>query len=282
MELIPIHNIDSQLPVKDIEVQRWLNDSRYDISMPHRHNYFEILVFKKGGGYHEIDFARHEIKSNSLHFIAPNQVHVVKRGAASEGYSVIFTETLLDNNKGLRQFSFFKPNAFPVLNLSKADFVKLKTLLDDIRAEYFLKQHNQRELLGLLLNTLLIQAQRVYDATMVQQPINAIANNDFTTKIQQLIEQNYKLHWRAHNYADALNMSVAHLSTLCKQHFSKSTETLIKERVLLEIKRLLVYTDKTVKEICFELQFDDPAYFNRFFLINTKLTPLEYRKSVRK
>lgn len=281
MKQIPLHRLDAELQQPKFEVALWKKDiSKYDVSLPHRHNYYEVLVFLKGGGKHEIDFTSYPVKSNSLHFVSANQVHVVRRLPGSDGFSLLFAEEFPGPNFQLRELEFYKPGTPRVLNLSAADFKQFNVLLEEVKKEYFSKNKRKREVLQSLMQVLLIRAQRCYElqAGAKQQPL--IIQSEFTIKLERLIEKNYQLHWRAGDYARALNMSIIHLNNLCKQHFSKSTESLIQERLMLEIKRALVYSNKAVKEICFELNFEDPAYFVRFFKKHTGTTPMEYRKSV--
>src|SRR4026208_264084 len=63
----------------------------YDASLPHRHNYYEILLFRGAGGIHEIDFDVYLIQENSLHFISPERVHVLRRDKQVTGYVLSFT-----------------------------------------------------------------------------------------------------------------------------------------------------------------------------------------------
>lgn len=281
MKQIPVHQLGKEIQQPKFEVALWKKSvSKYDVSLPHRHNYYEVLVFLKGGGVHEIDFTAYPIKSNSLHFVSGNQVHVVKRLPKSEGFSLLFGEEFTGGGFQLRELDFYKAGTTRALDLKAAEFAQFKPLLEEIKAEYFSNNKRKREVLQSLLQVLLIKAQRFYEQKGEGATTVNPVRGEFAVKLEQLIEQNYQQHWRAGDYARALNMSIIHLNNLCKQHFSKSTEALLQERLMLEIKRALVYSNKTVKEICFELNFEDPAYFVRFFKKNAGITPLEYRKSV--
>jgi AraC-like DNA-binding protein len=277
---IPVHDFPASKLSAKFEVMPWRKEvSAYDVTLPHRHNYYEVLVFLKGRGKHEIDFTTYPFHPPALHFVPANSVHVVKRAQGSAGFSILFAQEFLPQGCALQQFGFYHINASPVLNLGKKDFAALKPLLDSISEEYFSDNKMKRETLQSLLHVLLIKAQRLYENVADKNPY-APPKNEFARQMEKLVDSRYKLHWRARDYAREMNMSVAHLSAQCRQHFSKSAEALAQERLLLEVKRMLVYSDKTVKEICFELHFDDPAYFIRFFKKNTGATPLEYRKSV--
>lgn len=280
VKTIPIHNLENQHRLPKFEVLPWKKTvSKYDASLPHRHNYYEVLVFFKGGGKHEIDFCNYEIISHSLHFVCPNQVHVVRRQTGSDGLSLLFAAEFLDTNFKLPELDFYRNNNTPVLNLAESDFEPFKQLIEEIKAEFISDNKRKREVLQSLLQVFLIKVQRAYEQQHVAAPIVSVRSNA-ATHLAELIEKNYTQHWRAGDYARELGLGIIQLNNICKQHFSKSTEALIQERVVLEIKRALVYSDKAIKEICYDLKFEDPAYFIRFFKKHTGVTPSEYRKSV--
>ncbi len=282
MKEIPLHDLQPVRPAMEFEISLWKKKkSKYDFSLPHRHNYYELLIFLKDGGKHEIDFTEYPIRSGSLHFVAPGQVHVVARSVGSEGFSILFSDVFAGGNFNLNEFRFFRKDACPVLNLAGKDFTILKILTEELKHEFFSQQSNKREMLQLQLKMLLIHCQRFYEKNQFVVSKKLPVKNAMAVQLENLIENNFHLHWRAGEYARQLHTTIAQLNSFCRLHFSKSTEQLIQTRILLEIKRKLVYSEKTVKEICYELNFDDPAYFNRFFKKHTGITPLEYRKSVR-
>lgn len=282
MPSIPIHDLERKSSSLEFEVVPWKKDiSKYDTGLPHRHSYYEILVFLKGGGKHEIDFQNYPIKSHSLHFVAANQVHEVKRTPASDGYSILFTSAFLPEQYAPQEFEFYQTGADPVLNLSKETFKEVKFLLDELRKEFDDDSIRKREVLQSLMQMILLKSQRLYAGNLSAAKVKPSAEaQQFMIPFSKLVDAHFHEHWRAGDYAKAMNMSVANLNTLCKQHFSRSTESIIQDRVIVEIKRLLCYTNKTVKEICYDLNFEDPAYFTRFFKKKTGITPLEYRNAV--
>lgn len=283
MSIIPLHKLGEGQNVLGFEVIPWTKEvNKYDTSTPHRHAYYEMLIFTKGGGIHEIDFIHYPIKSRSIHFVASNQVHEVRRKPGSDGFSLLFAQEFLPDNYKLRDFDFYQAATNPVLSLNTAEFKELSVLLDELKKEFFSENVDKREVLCSLLQVLLLKASRYYKQNVAESANRKIAVEglEFKDKLERAIEENYSKHWRANDYASHLNMSVTQLNALSKQYFSRSTETLIQDRVLVEIKRLLAYTTKPVKEICYDLNFDDPAYFTRFFKKKTGLSPMEYRNAV--
>ena len=97
----------------------------------------------------------------------------------------------------------------------------------------------------------------------------------------ELIEENFKKHLPIDFYADQLNITEAKLNTICRIVSNSSSKQLIYDRIIQESKYLLNYTGMYVKEIAFEIGFQDPAYFTRFFANYMELTPTQYRNSIR-
>lgn len=99
-------------------------------------------------------------------------------------------------------------------------------------------------------------------------------------KLKNLIETHYKTKHSAGEYADLLNISPKALAKMTKSHFNKTMTNLISERIIIEAKRELYLTDKTVKEIAYDLGYDDEHYFSRFFKNNADISPTTYRETV--
>lgn len=96
-------------------------------------------------------------------------------------------------------------------------------------------------------------------------------------QLKQLIEDHYKDHKPNSFFANQLNTSTRNMYDIAQRYANKSVKSLLKEKVLSESKRLLSLTSKSIKEISYELGFEDPSYFSRFFTKNLKVSPSEYR-----
>jgi AraC-like DNA-binding protein len=96
-------------------------------------------------------------------------------------------------------------------------------------------------------------------------------------KFMLLIEENYQLNVKVNDYANMLSITSNHLTQLVKQITGKTTNEILQEKNILEIKRLLLYTNLTVTEIAAQMNFADQSYFTKYFKKCTGLTPLQYR-----
>ena len=98
--------------------------------------------------------------------------------------------------------------------------------------------------------------------------------------LKDAIEGHFKTKHAPRNYADLLHISPKALAKLTKTHFNKTLTVLISERIIIEAKRELYLTNKAVKEIAYELGYDDEHYFSRFFKTNADISPQGYRENV--
>lgn len=99
-------------------------------------------------------------------------------------------------------------------------------------------------------------------------------------KLKDAIEVNYKTKHSPAQYAEMLFLSPKTLAKMTKTYFNKTLSNLINERIIIEAKRELYLTNKTIKEIAFELGYNDEYYFSRFFKINADVSPQLYRQTV--
>jgi len=257
----------------------------YDASLPHRHNYYEVLMFKESGGTHEIDFTAYPIKENSLHFISPEQVHVLRREKHVSGYVLSFTKDFfLDettDSSFIDSFPFFNnPYAYPVADFSKPELQRqLFDILSKIQNEYLSKGDDKKELLLPYLNIFLILAKRIHPPETAGKLFQL--RSEYTQKFKKLVEKNFRQKKSVAEYAEMLNITSGHLNDTVQKDTGKTASEIIHERIVLEAKRLLYHSPKSVKEIAYDLLYDDPSYFARFFKTHTQLTPEQFRKHIR-
>ena len=140
----------------------------------------------------------------------------------------------------------------------------------------------QYELLVSYLKIFLITAARLKTQ---QQPAAAASVKDnkepfILQKLKDAIEANFKTKHSPADYAELLYISPKALAKITPSHFNKTLSSLINERIIIEAKRELYLTDKTVKEIAWELGYEDEYYFSRFFKVNADVSPQLYRETV--
>ena len=245
---------------------------------PHRHEYFEIIWSKKNGGQHSIDFVEYPVKPLRLYTIYPGQVHESSE-LGSDVRLITFNPGFLDGSvrkkrKMEKVFSFHQSRAPYIVidHNGERDLDKLFSIL--------LHENNKSEpdwdlLDSLLTSFLYYLAQYTSDA-----------RNDHVLKDQrigqllQLIDLHFRQERHTGFYAQSLNLTGKRMNELTQKHLGKTVTGLIHDRIILETHRELAFTTKAVKTIAFEMGYDDPSYFCRFFRRLTSESPAAFRKRV--
>ena len=285
---IPTYNLSNQLKSNfGFEFSK-LEESynTYDASSAHRHNYFELLYFIEEGGEHEIDFISYPIKKNVFHFVSPEQVHQLRRNKNVTGFVFSFTsEFYLDDQTSLGfidSIPFFDISIQQqIINIEDSDYQK--EILDSIvkiQKEYLSENIDKFELIRNYLSSLLILCRRLYKDTSIESKLS-YHKSELTKKFKKLVEHHFKENKSVSSYALLLNITPGHLNDTIQKDTGKSASEIIFERLILESKRLLYHSSLSVKEISFELNYDDPSHFTRFFKNQTNTTPEQFRMEIR-
>lgn len=255
--------------------------------LPHRHNYYEICIFINGGGKHEIDFKTYPIESNSIHFLTPGQVHLISRDDQYRGYLLVFNREFysmdFQNKDLLFELPFFNnPGKSPVLSLSEPDFSDLLNVISGIKKE--LKQHHptSHDILRAYLHIFLLKSKTYFNSYHHEEMNNDDPEYILTGKFKNLVEKNFNNLHLVKEYAEILGQSAAALNKMVKRVTGKNASEVITNRIVLEAKRLLIYTNLTNKEIAYRLKYEDPSYFTRTFKKKIGVTPSDFRKKMNK
>ncbi len=279
--LIPIHdfsrdNIET-IPFRYIPLNQ---RSDYDTTEAHRHSYYEIFLFAKGGGLHEVDFRTHAIADRSIHFVSPGQVHQVRREPDSFGSILLFSRDFYHfgakTDLSLFEYPFFNTlNGSPIVNLDDEQFEALSSLSEAMGKEKSTGAAAHAEVVRSYLHIFLLKCKQYVEADRT----SAGDESQLFSKLQQMIEHSYREYHLPSYYAHALNVAPKKLNEVCKAHSGFTLSNMIRERILLEAKRLLLHSEYSIKEISYFLGFEDPAYFNRFFRKALAISAGGFRKN---
>ena len=156
---------------------------------------------------------------------------------------------------------------------------KLKLLLDVFTEEFKTSDNIQNEMLLVLLKRLIIYVTRLARSEYV--PVKKMQDEKFNIirKFNLLVEANFKSEHSVSFYAEQLCKSPKTLSNFFALYNNKTPSQVIQERIFIEAKRLLSYTGKTIKQITFELGFEDVSYFSNFFKKLAHISPLDFRNT---
>ncbi|WP_205410041.1 helix-turn-helix domain-containing protein [Flavihumibacter solisilvae] len=166
----------------------------------------------------------------------------------------------------------------PLITLNKEETTFFNYIFDQMADEFNQKDTSLEEMIRTYLKQLFLKSARVWkkqnlDKELVQQN----ADLDFFRKFTLLVEDHYKQKHNVANYAELLFMAPKTITHKFKRLNLPQPNDIIKNRIVLEAKRLLVHTNLTAKEIGYELGYEDPAYFSRLFVQKTGETPSGFR-----
>ncbi len=286
--IIPVHNFGNREIAFDIaELDEAMMESYENPRSPHRHSYYEIFIFYKGGGKHTIDFKEYDIETNALHFISPGQVHLIKRTKGCYGYVITFPEDLyLINGQQhfLRQISLYHNYSEPPMFTCNAEEMKrFKLIIERLNTEYQSEGMMREELMRSYLSVILIHSNRIFQQQKKGKKTQpAQVTSDIVQRFRLLLDEHILVVQSVNGYAALLNITPNHLNDVVKKNTGITASAHISERILLEAKRLLLNTEYSAKEIAHALNFNDPAYFGRFFRKQTSCSPLDFRNQIRK
>ncbi|OQP63388.1 AraC family transcriptional regulator [Niastella vici] len=259
----------------DAPVAEQVNQQEFD-------PYIKILFLKKGS-HIGIDFNKYKLKDDALFFINVNQWYELPLPDASSGSLIYYNRDFYcveihDKEVSCDGILYNNVYEIPVVYLSKAESGQVQQILAEIVQEIKNDEPAMEEMLRILLKKLIIIATRIWKKEHSIITSEASQDIEFLRKFSQLVELHYK---KLHTVADYANM-LAMSPKMLHKHITKtgqaSPNDLIKERIILEAKRLLAHTPLSVKEIGYALGYEDPAYFVRLFTKQAGTSPVEFRK----
>lgn len=265
---IPIHNLNTSY---SINIEKISHTNSYDFNTVHKHNYFEILFFERGGGYQLIDFNKIPIKNNSCYIVKPKQLHLVKRNADADGLLIQFTpETLFNTSFSLLK-SFIKSEVVfeEDMKLSNHFFSQLENILSIQLSNSFFYKEKTIHLLSSLLYTLEEQNVQLKNEKLSTLTVDFIG----------LVEENVNALTVA-GYAEKLNVSSKKLTKTVRSELNSTPLKYIHSVLILNIKRDLAFKQLTHKEIAYNYNFDNPSNFSIFVKKHTGFTPTELQKQL--
>jgi AraC family transcriptional regulator, transcriptional activator of pobA len=251
-----------------------------------RNNYYSLIWIREGNGNLKTDFSEYYFEENSLFSFSPYQPFMFSsnliKGIAIYFHSDFFCIHKHDTEVTCNGILFNNIWEIPFILVDEALQDTLEKLIQQIRSEMQDPGLAQVELLISFMKILLISASR---AKAKQQP-RAIPSKDekkepvIMQHLKDAIERDFKSNHMPGEYAAKLNMSPNALAKITKAYFNKTLTNLITERILIEAKRELYLTNKSVKEIAYDLGYSDEYYFNRLFKKNVNISPQKYRQTV--
>ena len=250
----------------------------------HRHrNLFQILVIESGGGDMTFEAATLPFAAPAAILVPPTIAHGFRfRPRETDGWVVSFTEDVaaaLGERSGEALKRLKALAADPVIPLANAsDMKRLAALASDLHEESFLAREGFRLAMRGLLALIAIEVARLAASRARTGAVTLAAADSTVDALRRLVEEHFRKERLISFYAGQLAMTPDRLNDHVKRVSGVTAGHLIRQRVLTEAKRALVFTGQPIQEISHDLAFADPSHFARFFRKQTGMTPQEFRE----
>lgn len=236
----------------------------------HSHSYYEMLVFKTGGGTHEMAGEINNVEDFSFHMLPTNTFHELKRVTKTDGFEIIFSESFIEQlqyfDSDTNYIHYFSTPR--IQNLSREEFEEFQFYFNEL-----LKHKGNKSIfyniVSLIILKLIEKDKNIYKTK---------TNTTFENSLLKLINKHYKEKQSLEFYATNLNMSVNTLQRHAKSTHGKSVIDLQNEKIIQEVKFLLSQKIKSIKEIALEFNFTDESHFNHYFKKHIGVSPSKFRK----
>ena len=265
------------LPISDQTTLEYVGEN---IIFPHRHDHYNCFLMEGGCLNGTIDFQNLQIQTPSLLLVLPGQVHELKYAKEITGWVIAFDARFLDQNARMVVEQSFSSVA--LLHLDDAEkkwFANIFQLIySTVKEGKSTTYHHQ--LIQTLINAFFYKAVLIFQS-QEDKRIQAYSSRsiEIAKTFHQLAKENFLILKKPADYASKMNITVSYLNDTVKSVTGFPSTYYIQHEIFREAQRLLFYTAKSVKEIAFQLGYDDYKYFIRLFNKTIGTSPANFRKN---
>lgn len=282
-------------PARDIDLDtladgplevRLLRDFRVGeapIRAPHRHDYHELIWVRGGAGVHRVDGDEEPVRPGAVTVIGRGRVHQFVTATGLDGAIVRFRdEVVAGGAERVAAGWLLSGQGARAIDVPPGDAPRLDGALATLHAELRRPPDTYTaDVSAHLIAAILLWLERWYDGARAERHEQADADLALHRRFARLLEDDFAAHHDAGHYADALAVPRAALARVLVERTGRTTKDLILDRVMVEARRLLRFTDLTVGEIAFRVGFADQLYFSRAFKREAGVPPVAYRAAAR-
>lgn len=271
-----------KLEFEILDLPEILNSKKEMMTVPHRAQFYHVLWIEKGEGIHFVDFKPISIEDNSIIFIPHNCVNRFDINGNYQGKIILFTDSFFCKNKQDMQFlhsSMLFSDLYDIAMIKvNPQMSDLRVCLNTMETEYLRNPDaEQYHILHNLLHVFLLQAEREMHKQGFEE-LKSSANLDYLILFKDMLEENFCKEKSVKKYASELSISEKQLHKATTTLLDKTPKQIIDVRILLEAKRLLVHSNQSIKEVAYELGYEEPTNFIKYFRKHTNFTPSEFRE----
>lgn len=244
---------------------------------------FIKVLFLPSGYRLQVDLNVYDIDQPSLLFVSPDQHMFIERSGMDTGYLIFYNRDFYciqihDEEVACDGLLFNNIHNMPIVRLDKKEIPFFDHIFGQITTEFSLKDPSLEEMIRTYLKQIFIKSSRLWKKQNLDKALAEHQNDlEFFRKFTMLVESYYHTKHNVAEYAEIMGLAPKTITHKFKRLKLPLPNDVIKNRIVLEAKRMLVYTDLTAKEIGYKLGYEDPAYFSRLFLQRAGETPSNFR-----
>jgi len=279
-EKIPVHSMDdwfSGVYIKPFGTEAPAGHT-YEISKPHRHDFYYCILSEVGEMELEVDFEKVLLSNQTLFLSYPGQIHQINSARVQKGWFLAFDPAILDMQlKNILDQCLSQVILVPLSPQQTSAFSSFITHLYAVYTDQ--TQLFRQTITQSIVTALVYQLASAYlSAESLSLVKHSARSIEITRSFKQILRRNFKSMKRPSAFAARMNISLSHLNDTVRSVTGFPVTYYIQQELMREAQRLLRYSDLTVKEIAVNLGFEDAQYFNRLFSKIIGIPPGAFRK----
>jgi AraC family transcriptional activator of pobA len=269
------------LPFKVQTIKSLLEEQDERNESPHSHNYYEMIWIITGKGNLYADLQEYAIENNMFFCLRPGQAHQFQTDSNAEGFVFSFTDSFFSMSEHEFDWTY---QASPFQLFSQCQVIRIQNEMEADMTEIVMKmikefdnQYSFRtQLLRRYFKIFLIYLTRQFEEDLLA--VRRTRETELVKSFMDMLERNFKEKKMVADYAAQLSVTPNYLNGIVKKNTGFSAGHIIRQRVVLEAKRLGRYSDAGMKEIAYNLGFSDSAHFSKFFKTVSGINFTDFKK----
>jgi AraC family transcriptional regulator, transcriptional activator of pobA len=278
-----LHKDDySKLHFEIQDAKSYFDKNAVPATKPHKHSFYQLIWFKKSGR-HYVDYEMREHGENVVFFINPNQIHHFCPDSDNEGVLFHYNEYFMGqfNDNLIKRFSYtiFNEIGETFITLSDKDLGRFNTISTLIQDEILANDKLVKEQVFAFFSSLLFSIERIKQK---ETPLDIEKSLDFRLAFdfKKLVYDHIDAFWNLEQFCDKLHTNSKKLTFAVKLYLHDTPANVIQQIKILEAKRKLSNKNVPIQAIAYDLGFDQPTYFTKYFKKAVGLTPKEFQAAL--
>ena len=264
---------------EDILKRKPTNHNQFEF---HKISFYVILLFTENNGKYSLNFKDYSFKKGTLFTLRKDNIHKFHK-SKGKGTLLIFTENFIVNHSSKLEASntfllFNEMLASPKLQLNELEYSEIIALVDLVKEEYFGLNDNYSP--SIVRNLIQIIITKLFRVKLKENVV--FDNNKYLSMfldLQELVEKNCFENKKVSFFANRMGVTSKTLNNVTQGIIQKSAKAFVNDIVIIQSKRLIINSQDSLTEIAYQVGFDQPTNFFKFFKKYTGFTPSEFRET---